>query len=78
MGLWMTYSRSGGALTFGSRCRCALAALALLRAQVTPGGHFNDWNWLNIVLFLTLALCYAWFAFFERIAVFEGIDKEFT
>jgi len=32
-------------------------------------------NWLNIAVFVVLAMCYAWFAFFERISVFDSLDK---
>ena len=53
----------------------SLTALALIRAQVTGGGGLNDWNWINIAMFMGLALCYAWFAFFERISVFDSLDK---
>ncbi len=53
----------------------ALTAIALLRAQLTEGGHFNAWNWLNIAMFVGLSAFYTWFVAFEPIAVFEGLDK---
>ena len=52
-----------------------LTALSLLRAQVTPGGGMNTLNWINIGLFVGLAGCYGWFAFFEKPSAFEGIGK---
>lgn len=36
-----------------------LTALALLRAQMTPGGNFSPLNWANILLFTLLAVAYA-------------------
>jgi hypothetical protein len=44
-----------------------LTTLALLRAQVTPGGMMSPWNWLNIAAFLSLSVAYAYFAFFEKV-----------
>ena len=52
-----------------------LASLVLLRAQVTPGGAMAATNWLTILAFMALALFYAWFAFVERLRVFESLDK---
>lgn len=52
-----------------------LTALGLLRAQTTPGGDLSPWNWTNIFFFTGLAVAYGWFAFFERIAVFEALGK---
>jgi len=53
----------------------ALTTLALLRAQLTEGGHLAAANWVNILVFAALTGCYAWFAFVERIAAFEGLGK---
>jgi hypothetical protein len=52
-----------------------LTTLALLRAQLTPGGHFNMFNWVNIGMFGFLSVYYAYFVFVEKISVFEGLDK---
>ena len=52
-----------------------LTSLALLRFQTTPGLAQSPWNWANIFLFSTLAVAYGWFAFFERVAVFEALGK---
>jgi hypothetical protein len=53
----------------------AVTTLALLRAQLTEGGGMNGWNWLNIAGFGGLTGVYAYYAFVERIAVFEGLGK---
>lgn len=53
----------------------ALSTLALLRAVLTEGGGLSAWNWLNILLMAALTTFYGWFALYERIAVFEGLDK---
>jgi hypothetical protein len=45
----------------------SLTTLALLRAQVTPGGGMSALNWINILAFLLLSLAYAYFAFFEKV-----------
>jgi hypothetical protein len=50
-----------------------LTAMALIRAQLTSGGGFNAYNWINILLFVILAAGYGWFSFVERISVFEGL-----
>ena len=51
----------------------ALTAAALFRAQVTEGGRLSAWSWPVTALFAALSTAYARFAFFERIAVFEGL-----
>ena len=57
-------------------CGCfLLTTLTLLRAQLTEGGRFNAFNYINILLFLSLTCSYCWFSFFERLAVFEGLGK---
>lgn len=48
-----------------------LTTLALLRAQLTPGGHFSRANWLNIAMFAGLTAAYGNFAFRQKIASFE-------
>ena len=53
----------------------ALTAAALLRAQLTEGGHLSAWSWPVTALFALLAAAYARFAFFERIAIFEGLGS---
>ncbi len=53
----------------------ALTTLGLLRAQLTPGGNLNGWSWLNTALFAGLAGGYGWFAFVQKLAVFEGLGK---
>jgi hypothetical protein len=53
----------------------ALTALALVRAQLTDGGHLNQLNWLNILMFASLALFYLYFLVFEPPSFFEGLDK---
>mmetsp|Transcript_12154 Transcript_12154/g.15744 ORF Transcript_12154/g.15744 Transcript_12154/m.15744 type:complete len:158 (+) Transcript_12154:49-522(+) len=52
-----------------------LTFMSLLRAQLTEDTLFNFFNWLNIVMFLFLAILYGYFIFFEKISVFEGLDK---
>lgn len=49
----------------------ALTSLSLARAQLTEGGHFNAWNWINILFFAGLSAMYSWFVFVEPIATFE-------
>ena len=53
----------------------AITTLALLRAQLTEGGHMNAWNWVNITLFGLLTAFYLYFCFVQKIAVFEGLGK---
>jgi hypothetical protein len=52
-----------------------LTTVALLRAQLTPGGFLSAWNWLNILGFAALSAAYGFFAFVQKIAVFEGLGK---
>lgn len=52
-----------------------LTTLALLRAQLTPGGNLSAANWINIALFAGLTAGYGHFAFFEKVAAFEGLGK---
>ena len=52
-----------------------LIAAALLRGQLTAGGHFNSWNWANIAMFAGLALFYFYFLLVEPPAVFENRDS---
>jgi len=57
-------------------CLCfSLTTLALARAQLTPGGNFNNANWINILMFAGLSVAYGWFAFFEKVTAFEGLGK---
>ena len=49
----------------------ALTTLALGRAQLTETNPVRLSNWLVILVFAALTGAYAWFAFFERVAVFE-------
>jgi len=55
-----------------------LTALSLLRFQTTPGLNQSQWNFVNIFLFTGLSVAYGWFAFFERIHVFEALGKAET
>lgn len=55
----------------------ALTLIALLRAQLTEGGGLNGYNWITILLFLGLTMGYGWFVFFEKIKVFESLDRSF-
>lgn len=48
-----------------------ITALALLRAQLTTGGGFNAFNWLNIILFAGLAGYYGWWIFVQPLSVWE-------
>ncbi|CAM9848316.1 unnamed protein product [Heterosigma akashiwo] len=52
-----------------------LTFIALLRGQLTEGTVFHFFNWLNILGFLGLTVLYGYFIFFEKISVFEGLDK---
>lgn len=53
----------------------SLTFLALLRAQLAPNGPLSPWNWLNILLFASLAGGYGYYSFIEPIRTFEGIGK---
>jgi len=52
-----------------------LATLALLRAQLTPGGFMSHWNWISIAGLAALSYAYGHFAFVEKLVVFEGLGK---
>jgi hypothetical protein len=48
--------------------------MALIRAQLTESA-LSARNWLVILVFFVLSIGYVHFAIFERISVFEGLDK---
>lgn len=51
-----------------------LSTMALIRAQLTESA-LSARNWLVILVFFVLSIGYVHFAIFERISVFEGLDK---
>lgn len=55
-----------------------LILLALLRAQLTPGGGFNAANWLVILVFAVLSGFYGWFSFVEKPKTFQGLAKAYA
>ena len=55
----------------------ALTSIALLRAQLTEGGGFNVYNWISILIFVGLTIGYGYFVFFEKIKIFESLDRSF-
>ncbi|CAK9084359.1 unnamed protein product [Durusdinium trenchii] len=52
----------------------SLTTAALLRAQMTDA-TWHGLNWLNILLFASLAAFYSWFSIVQPPPVFEGLGK---
>jgi hypothetical protein len=56
---------------------CLLSSLSLIRAQLTSGGNLSQWNWISILFFTALSSFFGYFAWIEKISVFESLSRDF-